>query len=152
MVDVIKPNFILLTECHIEKGEPINLLIPAGYKVVVKRWRSKYGGGLLIMAEEHLLCDPLDTSKYFEKESAEIIAMEYRDVIYVDAYTNTTSNCHKLIAALQQLRNHRPDKKMIIAGDLNMHNAEWLHSGVPTDEAGELVEDFAMINSFHQLV
>ena len=150
--DMLKPHLIILTECHIGKGEPINTLIPHGYKVVVKRWRTKHGGGLLILSQDHLLCDPIDTQKYFEEESSEIIAMQHADVIYSTVYTNKTSRCPRLIDALSRLRADRPNGKMVICGGFNAHNKEWLCSANATDAAGELVEDFAMENGSHQFI
>jgi len=139
-------------ECHIAKGEPINLLIPRGYKVVVKRWRSAHGGGLLILALEHLLCDPIKLEKYHKDESAEMIGMRYGGISYVDVYTNKSALCKHLVGALQQLKHDMPDNSFVFVGDFNAHNRDWILCESPTNEAGELIEEFAQIQGLNQFV
>ena len=77
-VELHKPHFIFLTDCHIAKGGTINMWIPHGYKVVIKRWRSKHSGGLLVLAQDRLLCDAIDfkvLDKYHINETSELIGM-----------------------------------------------------------------------------
>ena len=128
------------------------MLIPRGYKVVVKRWRSAHGGGLLILALEHLLCDPIKLEKYHKDESAEMIGMGYDGISYVDVYTNKSALCKHLMGALQQLKHDMPDNSFVFVGDFNAHNRDWILSESPTNEAGEFIEEFAQIQGLNQFV
>ena len=155
LIELEKPNFIFLTECHIAKDEPINMWIPYGYKVVCKRWRSKHGGGLLILAEEHLLCDPLDQKlmdKYHIDEAAELIGMKYGGVTYIDAYSSKSTLAKQLVGVLHRLRKDMPNDKFVIVGDFNVHNKDWIISESDTDEAGEMLEEFTQLNGMYQLI
>ena len=152
MVRTADPHFVFLTECHIAKGEPINMWVPSGYKVVAKRWRSKHGGGLLILSKEHLLCDPLDLKAYHIEEAAELIGMRFGGVTYIDAYSNQSELCKQMVAVLKRLRADLPVDKLVILGDFNIHNEGWLHSVSGTDAAGELMEEFVQLNGFNQFV
>lgn len=60
--------------------------------VVVARYdRSKHGGGLLIGAKEHMPVNVVDCSKYCDSSKsqsvAEMVAVEYNNVIYSVCYT-----------------------------------------------------------------
>ena len=154
-VELEKPHFIFLTECHVAKGDAINTLIPYGYKVVIKRWRTKHGGGLLILALEHLLCDPLTfkiLDKYHVDEKAELIAMRYGGVTYVTCYSNKSTAAKVLVSAMDQLKQDFPDDSFVFIGDFNVHNSEWIVSESKTDEAGEMLEEFVQLNGMLQLV
>ena len=152
MVEKEAPHFVFLTECHIHPKESIDIWIPHGYKVVVKRCRSKHGGGLIILSQEHLLCDTVSMKKYHIDEAAELVAMRYGEVVYVDGYSNKSSVCGKMIAALGQMRIDMPTTKFVVMGDFNIHNEKWLHSVSGTDDAGEKMEEFVQLNGIHQLV
>lgn len=152
MVDSVQPHFVFLTECHIGQDEPINTLVPYGYKVVVKRWRSKHGGGLLILSQEHLLCDPLNLKGFHIDEVAELVGMEYGGVKYVDAYCNRSSRCPQMVEVLQRLRDTWADEKVVIVGDFNLHNDEWLHSVSGTYKGGEMMEEFVQLQGLRQMV
>ena len=152
VVETDSPHFVFLTECHIAPDEPINMCVPCGYKPVAKRWRSAHGGGLLILAQDHLLCDPFGMDDYHVDESVELIAMQYGGVVYIAGYSNKSSVCVVMIDVLKQLKEDHPLLKFVIVGDFNIHNECWLHSVSGTDTAGELMEEFAQLNGMYQLV
>lgn len=151
MVTAEKPHFIFLTECHIAKREPINMWVPHGYKVAVKRWRTAHGGGLLVMVQEHLLCDVFNTDDYHIDEAAELVGINFGGVTYLNAYSNKSSVCDQLIKVLKRVKQDYPDVKFVMVGDFNVHNSDWIHSS-HTDDAGELLEAFVQLNGMLQLV
>lgn len=45
-----------------------------------------------------------------------------------------------------------PDSEIIILGDFNVHNKDWLHFSSHTDSAGLSAESFAISNNFDQII
>lgn len=155
LIELEKPQFIFMTECHITKGEPIDTWIPSGYKVVTETWRTNHGGGLLFRSEEHQLCDPLDQkllNKYHIDEVAEITGIKYGGVIYIDAYSNKSQEAKLLVQVLHKLKAHLREDHFVFTGDVNSHNKEWIISKSDTNEAGELLEEFTQLDRMFQLI
>jgi len=140
-----------VTEAHLG-GEPISALIPRGYNVVCRKDRSKHGGGLLLGAKKHLLCDPVDMTKYNVPNIAEMECFILDNVYYICCYTPNSSNTHILIDKLTQFILDHSDKGLIIMGDFNTHNKEWLYSAVPTDYAGIVTQEFSESFGLNQYV
>lgn len=146
-----KPHFAFINETHLNADEPINRLMPTGYKVVSRLDRTANGGGLMIWSRSDLLCDLLDMKEYNTVETSELIAMKHESITHMLGYTNKSSCAHVLIAAVTQYLLDHPDEKIALYGDFNVHNKDWIHS-TKTDSGGVLAQEFAELFGLQQAV
>ena len=144
-------DFWAVSESHL-KDDPVTMLIPKGYNVISRRDRSKHGGGILLGAKQHLLCNPVDFKKYNIVNVAEMDGFELSDDYYICCYTPNSMYTHVLIDMLTQFVLDHPGKRITVFGDFNTHHKEWLHSIVPTDNAGIVTQDFCESFGFNQYV
>jgi hypothetical protein len=151
MVRQKRPALILLNETHLSAADSVQLLTPPGYKVVVRLDRSRHGGGLLVLAENHRLVDAIDVSHNNTVNKAEMVCVDYMGSRVVLCYTQKSATAGVLFDALEVLRLNTPDKKLLVVGDFNAHNQEWLVS-THTDEAGVRAHAFSEMFSITQLV
>ena len=145
------PHFGMFCECHLDPGEPLNRLMPHGYKVVARLDRTAHGGGLLMMSRNDLLCDVVDMKEYNTVEHAELIGMKYDSVTHLLGYTNKSNKAHILIDAITQYKLDHPNEKVIIYGDFNVHNMDWVCS-TKVDSGGELAQEFAELFGMQQII
>jgi hypothetical protein len=146
-----RPTFVALTETHL-KGDAINTLVPANkYKTVARLDRSKHGGGLYIGAQQHLLIDKLDLAKYNTVKSAEMVGVRYEHVEYILCYTSKSSLAIKLLMAIQRYMLDNPNNQVVLLGDFNVHNQDWIVSS-STDPAGVEAQDMCEMFGLTQLV
>ena len=145
-----RPSFFALTETHL-KGDAIKPLVPSGYKIVARLDRSKHGCGLFIGAKKHLLVDKLDLSSYNTVKEAEIVGIRSGDEDYLLCYTPKSSLALRLLIAAQQYMLDNPDRKVVLLGDFNLHNQDWITSS-STDAAGIEAEEMCAMFGLKQLV
>ena len=88
------PHFAFWNETHLAKEEPINKMMPPGYKVVTRLDRTAHGGGLMMWPRADLLCDALDLKKYNTVEASELIGMKHGGITHLLGYTNKSSSAH----------------------------------------------------------
>ena len=142
--------FFALVETHLDR-DSVKPLLPPGYQTVARLDRTKHGGGLCIGAREHLLVDKLNLAKYNTVRSAEIIGVRSEDVDYLLGYTNKSSEAIKLLLAVQLYMLDNPGRKVVLLGDFNVHNMDWITS-TSTDAAGREAEGTCEMFGLSQLV
>ena len=144
-------DFWAFAESH-RKDDPINMLTPRGYNIISRRDRSKHGGGILIGAKKHLLCNPLDLEKYNIPNVAEMDGFELTADYYICCYTPLPAYTHLLNDMLIKFILDHPGKRVTIIGDFNAHNKECLHSVVHIGNAGTFTQDLRESFAFNQYV
>ena len=148
-----QPELIVLTETHL-KGDSVQAgLIPEGYKVVVRFDRTKHGGGVMILALDHILLDAVKCDKWCKRKSAEIIGVETKDWALLGCYTQNSRTSPDLFAALSEIRDcdRFCNKKLMFFMDANAHHSTWLGS-TSTDRAGKVAKQFAQDYGMEQYV
>jgi hypothetical protein len=145
------PALIILNECHVDKRDPSKLFVPRGYKVAARLDRTRNGGGLMLMCEDHLLVDTVDCSAFNTPGQAEMICVDFLGQYWVDCYTPSSQLAPVLFKACTDFRNAHPLQRMNFFGDFNSHHEEWLISS-KTDAAGRCAKEFAELFSMQQLV
>jgi hypothetical protein len=152
---VHKPHFILLVETWL-RADAINPLIPKDYKVVVRLDRTvgSKGGGLLVLAQKHLLVDKLALANYNTPCVAEIVGYEFEGTRYILSYTPNSALAPKLFTALENYALDNPERAddTVYLGDFNAHNPELAPSDSPLDVAGVAAQNFATMFGLRQHV
>ena len=121
-----KPDLIAFTETHLN-DDPIQPLIPEGYKKIARLDRTKHGGGLFIGARQHLLVDSVDLKMYNQVEKAEMIGVEMDEELYILCYSPPGYASH-LINVAEQIILDNPHKKINFVGNFSIHNKMWICS------------------------
>ena len=145
-----KPAFFALDETHL-MGDSTQHLLPSTYKMVARLDRTKHGGGLYIGAKSHLLVNQLDLASYNTVKEAEIVGVRYDDVDYLLCYTHKSSTAVKLLLAVQRYMLDNPGRKVVLLGDFNLHNQDWIKSAT-TDSAGVEAQEMCDTFGLNQLV
>ena len=145
-----KPAFFALVETHLQ-GDSTQVLLPSSYKMVARLDRTKHGGGLYIGAKSHLLVDKLDVTAYNTVKHAEIVGIRYDQVDYLLCYTHKSATATKLLLAVQRYMLDNPDRKVVLLGDFNVHNQDWIISST-TDSAGVEAQEMCEMFGLKQLV
>lgn len=149
---VEQPHLIALVETFFDNDAAADF-VPPGYKVGARFDRSSHGGGVIILAQEHLLVDSVDVSDYCQAENSEIVAVRVAGVTLFACYTNNTDNAPHLLEALEQFKLKNPDDVTVFIGDFNVHNTSWLISSTDdANKAGERAQEFAALFDLAQLV
>lgn len=126
-------------------------MVPTGYKVVTRLDRTAHGGGLLIVSRDELLCDVINMKKHNTVEEAKLVAMKHEGITHILGYTNKSSKAHVLIATLTDYMMDHPGEPILLYGDFNVHNVEWICSD-KTDKGGVLAQEFSELFGLTQLV
>ena len=71
-----------MTETHLN-ADATDSFCPLGYVVAARRDRTKYGGGVLILTQETILFEEIDTSAVAKLETAELVAISCYDTLFV---------------------------------------------------------------------
>ena len=79
------PAIVCLTETHL-RDDATDSFCPQDYVVAARRDRTKYGGGVLILAQETILFEEIDTSIIAVPEKAELVAVSCCDTLFVCCY------------------------------------------------------------------
>ena len=98
-----------------------------------------------------MLCDALDLKKYNTVEASELIGMKHDGITHLLGFTNKSSSAHVLVEAIVQYMLDNPNEKVMIYGDFNVHNQEWIHSNT-TDSGGILTQEFVELFGLKQIV
>jgi hypothetical protein len=61
----------------LNKRDPSKLFVPSGYKIAARLDRTRNGGGLMLMCEDHLLVDSVDCSVFNTPGQAEMICVDF---------------------------------------------------------------------------
>ena len=67
----LRPYIVCLTETHLN-ADASDSFCPLGYVVAARCDRTKYGGGVLILMQETILFEEIDTSTVAKPETAEL--------------------------------------------------------------------------------
>ena len=139
-----------MSETHLFEDAP-DSFCPPSYVVAARRDRSKHGGGVLILIQEHILFEEIDTTDFSVAEKAELVAITFNSLLFVCCYRQPSSADVTLITKLDRLLDRYPSISPIICGDFNVHESTWLQSG-HTSSAGTATLDFCESRGLHQLV
>lgn len=139
------------SEAHV-MNDHVASMVPRGYAIVFRTDRTENGGGILLGANQHLLCTPVNLTAYNVPKVAEMDGFTLDGTYYICCYMPNSMHIHVLIDMLQKLIIDHPGKKFVIVGDFNTHNKEWLCSTSPTDYAGTVAQEFCESFSVDQYV
>ena len=92
------PHLLCVMETHLN-GDTGSSFTPAGYVSVARADRSEHGG-VLIFSHENLLCDELDTTRYYVREKAELCAVYFSGFFLVFLLPTTTTFMYCLFMTL----------------------------------------------------
>ena len=95
------PSVVCLSETHL-CGDAPDSFCPPGYVVAARRDRSKHGGGILILIQEHILFEEIDTAAFSTAESAT------HSLLFVCCYRQPSSADMTLITNLDHLLDTYP--------------------------------------------
>ena len=146
-----EPHFGFFDECHLVKSEPIDMMVPQGYKVVTRLDRTTNGGGLLILSRDDILCDVIDMKDYNMVDESEIVATRQGGITHTLCYTNKSSKAPTLLAALTQYRIDHLGEPLVLYEDFNAHNQDWICSD-KTDAGDILAQEFTELFGMSQVV
>jgi len=76
---------IYLTKSHLFH-DIIDTICPTGYVIAAYHDRSLHGGSVIIMVQESILFDEIDTSKVSMREVSEAFAIAYCEFLIVCCY------------------------------------------------------------------
>ena len=119
--------------------------------MATRRDRSKHGDGVLILIQEHILFEEVDTTEISIAEKAELVAIISHSLLIVCCYRQPSSVDVTVLTNLDHLLDKYPSLSPVICGDFNVHESTWLHSS-HTSSAGTATLDFCESRGLHQLV
>ena len=122
-------------------------ICPSGYVVVARRDRSKYGGGVLILLQEHILFKEINTTMISVTGKAELVAVRVHCFLIACSYRQPSSTDVTLLINLDRLL----DKYPLLSPVINVHESTWLYSS-HTSSSGMATLDFCESRGLHQLV
>ena len=144
------PDFVALVETHLS-GEPLQMHLPRGYVVAARHDHSRYGGGVLLLCRDNLLVDFVDCETYYVSGTSEIVGVRYQGTIILCIYRQPGASDVILIDSLTRFRAVNSRHPIIIVGDFNVHEREWLGSS-HTSAAGVALREFSELCGLSQLV
>ena len=101
---------------------------------------------------EDLLCDELDTTRYYVREKAELCAVCFSGIVVVRVYSRPSPSDVTFVEQLAALYDDFSDThQVIIAGNFNCHELKWLNS-THTDARGRALREFCEPCGLSQLV
>ena len=112
------PSIVCLSETHLYDDAP-DSFCPPGYIVTTRRDRSKHGGGILILIQEHILFEEVDTAAISVAEKAELVTIISHSFLFgqpssVDVtlltnldhlWINILLQCHRLFVEISTSMN-----------------------------------------------
>ena len=144
------PDIVVLVETHLA-GEPLQMKLPRGYVVAAHRDRSRHGGGVLLLCRDDLLVDSVDCGEYYVSATSEIIGVRYQETIILCIYRQPSPTDITLIDSLTRFRIANRHCSIIVVGDFNVHDRDWLGSPF-TSPAGAALCGFCEMFGLSQLV
>lgn len=154
----LQPDIIVITETKLtpEKASQNDVHVP-GYYEPLRKDRSGQGGGVGVWVKNTLVfkhIDQIDTSQQeviwlavtLAASEKVVICAAYRPGSCSDTDVQLLNHIDKSIETAR-----RYGHKLILAGDFNVHNADWLCS-TRTTVAGELAEDICHLHGLTQHV
>ena len=133
------PSIIAVTETWCQPGEPDAPYTLPGYTIHRCDLQEARGGGVLLYVRSDLTYRVISTQHmpYFESVWIEIQTHQNPCVVgclYRPPCSNPRQFCQQLEASLQHF--NVMSKNLLLLGDFNAKNAQWLHSDA-TDLAGD---------------
>lgn len=101
---------------------------PGTYVVAARRDRSRHDSGVIIMVQEKILFDEIDTMAISLPEVSEIVAINYRELSIVCCYRQPSPSDLTLFCQLDKLLDSNTSLSPVICGDFNVHEVSWLNS------------------------
>ena len=83
---------------------------------------------MIIMVQENILFDEIDTSTISLPEVSEVVAISYSEFLIVCCYCQPSASDITLFGHLDKLLDSNTSLSPVICGDFNVHEASWLHS------------------------
>ena len=118
---------------------------------MASRWdRSQHGSGVIIMVQENILFDKIDTTAISLPEVSEIVAISHREFLIVCCYRQPSASDLTLFSQLDKLLVSNTSLSPVIR-DFNVHEASWLKSS-HTSTAGTAALDSYESRELHQLI
>ena len=94
-----RPSIVCLTETHL-LADATDSFCPLGYVVAARRDRSLHGGVVLILAQEAILFEEIDTSTIAVLETVELVAISCYDTLFVCCYRQPSPSDTTLLTCL----------------------------------------------------
>ena len=146
----LRPEFIALAETHLS-GEPLQMFLPAGYIVAARHDRTCHGGGVLLLCRDHLFVNTLDRRQYYVSGTSEIIGVLCQGTVIVCLYRQPSRSDLTLIDSLTEFRSAHSHHPLIVVGDFNVQEQEWLGSPY-TSSVGSALRGFCEAFGLRQLI
>ena len=125
--------------------------LPRGYVVAARCDRSRHGGGVLLLCREDLLVDSVDCETYYVSGTSEVIGVCYQETMILCVYRQPSAIDTTLINSLTRFRLANSHYSIIIVGNFNVHERDWLGSPF-TSSAGSALHGFCELFGLSQLV
>ena len=146
----LHPDFIALVETHLA-DDSLQMYLPAGYVVAAHQDRTQHGGGILLLCRDHLLVSTVSCERYYVSGTSEIIGVLFQGAMIICVYRQPSMSDPTLIDSLTQLRSDHSQHPVVIVGDFNVHESDWLGSPF-FSSAGTAVRVFCEMFGLQQLV
>jgi len=117
------------------------MYLPAGYVVAPHRDRTRRGGGVFLLCRDHLLVSTVSCERYYVSGTSEILGVLFQGTMIICVNRQPSVSDPTLIDSLTQLHSDHSQYPVVIVGDFNVHESEWLGSPF-TSSAGSAVMDF----------
>ena len=125
--------------------------LPRGFVIAVCHGRSRHCGDVLLLRRDDLLVDSVDCELYHVPATSEIVAVRCQRTMILCVYRQPSANDTTLIDSLTRFRLANGQNSVIIVGDFNVHESDWLGSAF-TSPAGTALRNFCELFGLSQLV
>ena len=152
-------DIILVTETFLDSTVCVNEILPSGFNVLRKD-RSRHGGGVLIAIKENLPFEFHDVPDTI----CEVLWCEFKPVIgkpvlFSIFYRPPSSDIqymNEMKNLLQNVRQKYPNRSLILCGDFNVPGIDWINNIVLTNsklenEVLSIVQDNLLTQCVHEV-
>ena len=152
-----KPHILSLTETQIRDPDDITYLRCPGYNLH-HAFRPKAGVCTYVRADL-----PVSRQTRYEQSNSDFqllwlkISIPHSTKFICTIYRSPNSSGHQdlfdhLTASIEHITQHNPSSEIVILGDFNIHNSDWLTHSTHSDASGIECEAFSILNDLSQLV
>ena len=99
-----------------------------GFVIAACHDHSRHSGGVLLLRRDDLLVDSVDCELYHVPATSEIVAVRCQRTMILCVYRQTSANDTILIDSLTRFRLVNGQNSVIIVGDFNVYESNWLGS------------------------
>lgn len=151
-------DFFALTETHLDSSVPDGALTLPGW-AIVRRDRSRYGGGVALLFRNSFLCTPrLDLQSPSGEDLWTELTISGKKVIIATIYRPPSQSADATRAFIDALdvslgKALSENSILVMLGDFNAKHSDWLQlPGSPTDLAGSSLSNLTNSFNLSQLV